>query len=435
MTRSTLIECGVALVVVGAVGIGLWGPQIRNAPSRAETAEPSATSSTLYTCGMHPQVIRDAKGKCPICEMDLIPLPSDFEEQPSESRKVRVTPEFVQNFSVRTTEVVPNRLSRQIRTVGYLDQNESGLVSVNVKFEGWIERPRVHTVGERVSVGDVLFEVYSPELVTAQLEYLAALEYVRELRSRNAYPDAVERAQALLDAARSRLRHWDLTPEQIRRLEQTGEVRRALEVHSPASGLVSGAVTDSLEGLRLVPGMTVLKIADQSSLWVKVEFYERSVRDLRPGMKADITLDAFPGRTWRGTVALFRPSMNPGTQTLTGFIEIDNGDGLLRPKMYATVHLRLPGLGPTLTVPDQSVLYTGDRSVVVVDEGDGLFAPRQVELGVASDGLVQVLAGLKAGDHVVTSAQFLIDSESNLRAAVARMTESQRIEAATGIEQ
>lgn len=428
MTKASRIATAVICVtpLVGVVAV--WNPMGWNfhAESHGHAGDDLATDHRLYTCGMHPQIIQEGPGSCPICGMDLVPLkPNSVLQVATQPVGVRVSQNFVQNFAVRTTEVVRDHLPAQIRTIGYLDQNEERLISVSTKFEGWIERAHVNTVGERVSQGDKLFEIFSPELVTAQQEYLAAIDYVEALRSGGAYPDAVRRAKLLSLAARDRLLHWDLTAQQIEKLRTTKEVGRTLDFFSPASGFVVDKVGDSLEGLRLTPGMTVLKIADHSTLWAKVEFYEHDVRDLRTGLRADITLDAFPGRRWAGEVLFFRPSMNPQTQTLTGFIEVDNSNGLLRPKMYATVHIRLPGVRDALVVPAQSVLHSGERAVVIVAEAEGFYVPREVELGLESEGKVQVLKGVEAGQSVVTSSQFLIDSESNLRTAIARLLSSE----------
>lgn len=425
MRRSALAA---ALLVGAALGAGsvvlwdAWGSRVAGlagAPARgAPTSRPKTAS--FYTCSMHPRIVRPEPGRCPICGMDLVPVrpaaqPSGGAAPPHGA--VRVGPRFVQNFSVRTEEVSLERLAARIRTVGYLDQDEEAVVSVSPKYGGWIERAHVHTVGERVSAGAPLFEIYSPMLVTAQRELLAARRYVSKLRQARAHADAIGRAEALQGAAAERLRHWDLTPGQISSLERSGEFSRTVLFHAPASGYIVEKASDSLEGLTVLPGQTVLKIADHSTLWAKVEFYERQVRDLRAGLKATIVLEAFPGRLWNGEVLFFRPAMDPGTQTLTGYVEVSNPDGLLRPKMYATVEVRLPEVrGPTVSA--QAVLHSGERSVVIVDLGDGLFEPREVDLGLESDGRVLVLAGVRPGERIVTSSQFLIDSESNLREAV-----------------
>ena len=373
----------------------------------------------LYTCSMHPQVIQEGPGSCPICSMDLTPLQRD-PDPPAVGAPtgVAVSQGFLQSFGVRTAEVEIGSLPIEIRTVGFLAHNEEGVFSVNTKFGGWIERAHVNNVGERVAAGDVLFEIYSPEMVTTQQEYLSAMEYVERLRAQGAYDEAVERAESLLEAAQERLRYWDMTPAQIDALASTREASRTIAFASPASGFIVEKMGDSLEGMRLDPGMTVLKVADHSVLWAEVEFYEHDVRHLREGQRVAVTVDAFPERRWNGAVLFFRPAMNPDTRTLTAFVEVDNADLRLRPRMFANIEVRVPGVAGALTVPAEAVLHSGARAVVIVAEGGGRFTPREVRLGVVADGRQQVVDGLDAGESIVTSSQFLIDSESNLRAAI-----------------
>ena len=425
MTNARLAAVVLAAFATGiAGGIAIWNLDLIGV--KQLSPEPAAAPQEpvgLYTCGMHPAVVQQGPGQCPICGMRLMPIETGAAH--SERAKpggVRVSKNFLQNFAVRTAEVERADLPARIRTIGYLDQDEEKLVAVNTKFGGWIERSRVNTIGERVEKSDVLFEIYSPELVTAQEEYLAAMEYARRLREGGAYSGAVNRAESLFAAAAERLRHWDLTSHQIEQLGAAQRASRTLEIYSPASGYVVEKLEDSLEGMRAVPGVTLLKIADHSTLWAKVEFYEHYLQNLRPGLPAEITLDAFPRRRWSGEVLFFQPAMNPQTQTLTGYIEVENSDGRLRPKMYATIEIELPGARDALIVPAQSVLHAGDhRDIVIVDGGDGFFLPREVEVGIESDGLLEVVAGLFEGERVVTSSQFLLDSESNLQAAVERL--------------
>ena len=404
---------------------GLYTSWASRIMSRAGGVDSESETAGLYTCGMHPQVALEGPGQCPICGMNLVPIAPPEAPDEVEHGGVRVSKSFLQNFAVRTTVVERADLPARIRTIGYLDQDEAKLVSVSTKFGGWIENPRVSTVGERVSRGEALFEIYSPGLVTAQEEFLASIEYLGRLRAADAYPEAVRRAESLVGAATQRLRSWDLTDQQIDDLRSAGKVSRTLEAYSPASGYVVEKMADSLEGAKTAPGMTILKLADHSTLWAKVEFYEHYLRDLRAGMRADISIDAFPGRKWHGRLLFFEPAMNPQTQTLAGYVEVENSDGRLRPKMYATIEFQLPGARNALVVPAQSVLRSGnDRNVVIVDAGDGVFIPREVDLGIESEGRIHVVDGLAEGERVVTSSQFLLDSESNLQAAVDRLSES-----------
>lgn len=374
---------------------------------------------------MHPQVISPEPGSCPICGMRLTALPTDAApDGEGDPIGVQVSQGFLQNFSVRTTEVRRADLPARIRTIGYLDWDEGSIMSVTVKTGGWIESSRFNTVGERIEKGDLLFEIYSPQLLTAQDDYLAAKGYATRMRAGGARPDAVSRAESLLAAARERLRHWDLTASQIARLDAEGRTRRTLEVQAPMAGQLAEKLADSLDGLWIAPGTVVLKIADSSTLWAKAEFYEHHLAGLQPGLRAGISLDAFPGSRWQGSLLFFEPSVNPRTQTLTGYIAVSNDDGRLRPKMYATVQIELPVARGALTVPVQAVLRSGgDRTAVIVAAGGGRFVPRRVELGLESDGLVRVTAGLEEGERIVTSSQFLLDSESSLQVALERLSD------------
>ena len=385
-----------------------------------EAAGLRAGDTDLYTCSMHPQVLQNEPGDCPICRMDLVPIETNA-PGPTATPGVHVSRGFLQSFGVRTTHVERGSLPVGIRTIGILAHNERNVFSVNTKFSGWIERARVNNVGEQVTAGDILFEIYSPDLVTTQHEYLTAMDYSARLRERAAYAGALEQAASLVDAARERLLYADMTAQQIDALEATRQISRTVEFVSPASGFVVEKMNDSLEGMRLDPGMTVLKIADHSTLWVEVEFYERDVRHLREGQQVTVTVDAFPGRRWNGAIAFFRPAMNPATRTLTAFVEVDNADLQLRPRMFATVEANAPGADDALIVPADAVLHSGDQTVVVVARGDGYFTPREVRLGLASDGRQEVIEGLDGNEEIVISSQFLIDSESNLKAAIAQL--------------
>ena len=242
--------------------------------------EASGERRVLYwRAPMDPNYRSDRPGKSPM-GMDLVPV---YDDAGADDGTVRVSPRFLQNFAVRTAEVERGAVPLSIRTVGVLAHNDEKVVSVNTKFEGWIERARVNNVGESVERGDVLFDIYSPELVTTQQEYIATIDYVERLRQAGAYPDAVERARSLLEAARARLRHWDVTETQIAGLEAAGRASRTVQVLAPASGFIVEKMGDSLEGMKLTPGMTVLKIADHSTLWAKAEFYAEDLRHVHEG--------------------------------------------------------------------------------------------------------------------------------------------------------
>ena len=486
MTRSKTTVIGIGAFLLGAVlpVLVIWNPAGwiwadhlvgRTHGEVVGSFDGSRAETSLWTCAMHPHIVREEPGNCPICSMrlthirnplaassapprepqtgqpdatglkaerkvqywrapmdpnytsdkpgkspmgmDLVPV---YEDAQVAAGGVHVDPNFLQNFAVRTAVAERGAIPIEIRTVGTLSHNEAGVVSVNTKFEGWIEKAYVHNIGEHITQGDVLLDVYSPELVAAQREYLAALDYVGRL-SGSAYPEAVERARSLLEAARERLRYWDVTEDRIRRLEETRQAGRTVPVFAPTSGFIVAKMGDSLEGMRLTPGMTVLKLAGHARLWAEVELYEDDLRYVREGMGARIEVRSFPGRVWRGRVVLFDTAVDPKTRTLKAFVEIDNKDGKLRPMMYADVLFRPPAVSGAVKVPQEAVLHSGARAVVVVQKARGVFEPREVTLGPEGGGYQEIRSGLKAGEVIVTSSQFLIDSESNLKAAISQL--------------
>ncbi|MCY3704395.1 MAG: efflux RND transporter periplasmic adaptor subunit [Gammaproteobacteria bacterium] len=366
---------------------------------------------------MDPNYTSDRPGKSPM-GMDLVPVYAA--EGPADGQ-VRVSPSFLQNFAVRTAEVHRGSLPVLIRTVGILAHNEERVVSVQTKYEGWIEQASVNNVGETVDRGDALFEIYSPELVSTQREFIGAMEYVGRLREGGAYPEAIERAQSLLEATRERLLYWDMTEAQIEALAESGAVARTVRVFSPATGFIVEKMGDSMEGLRIAPGMTVLKIADHSTLWAETEFYEDDLRHVVAGEAVEIEADAFPGRRWDGRILFFRPAVNTQTRTLTAFVEVANADLRLRPGMYVDVTARASGASDAVMVAAEAVLHSGTRAVVIVARGEGVFEPREVVLGTESEGMQEVTSGLTPGEQVLVSSQFLIDADANLKAAISQL--------------
>ena len=383
----------------------------------AGATDPQEREILYWRAPMDPNYTSDRPGKSPM-GMDLVPV---YADEAQADGGIRVSQAFLQNFAVRTDVVRRGALPVSIRTVGILAHNEERVVSVQTKYEGWIERATVNNVGETVERGDVLFEIYSPQLVTTQREFLGAMDYVGRLRDGGAYPEAIERARSLLEASRERLLYWDMTPEQIDELAESGEVARTVRVFAPASGFIVEKMGDSMEGMKLGPGMTVLKIADHSTLWAETEFYEDDLRHVREGQAVVIEADAFPGREWSGRILFFRPAVNPQTRTLTAFVEVANPDLRLRPMMYVNVTVRTSGAVDAVMVPSEAILHSGTRAVVVVALGGGVFEPREVVLGTESEGMQEVASGLAEGETIVVSSQFLIDSDANLRAAISQL--------------
>jgi RND family efflux transporter MFP subunit len=319
-----------------------------------------------------------------------------------------------------TTEIVGHRdLHRRIRTVGSLDYDQDGMVTVTTRYPGFVEKVYVDYIGQPVRGGEPLFEVYSPELVQTQRDLLSAVSYADSLS--DAPEDVRRRAEELVSAARTRLEYWELTEEQIHAIERDGTVHRTVTVLAPASGVVMKR-THGLEGIAIQPGMDVMHIADLDTLLLTVEVFEDQLQWVTVGMPAKIDITYVPGETIIGRVRYMEPELEERTRTVRLTIDVPNRGGRLRVGMYATVVFEPVAVHDAVAVPSQAVLRTGERNIVVIALGDGHFAPREILLGVeGDDGYVQVVDGLTAGDDVVTSAQFLIDSESNLRAAIQSM--------------
>lgn len=412
-------------LVVDPFGIHPVDGWIHDLAHRGETAHGGgeAEAQTLWTCGMHPEVIEDEPGTCPICHMDLTPMKASAPETSGGGAVVTIDPAVVQNMNVLTESVERTDLRHEIRTVGYLDYDQEKMISVTTKYPGFVERVFVNYVGEPVRKGQALFEIYSPELVQTQEELLSARAFAARLT--DAPEEARERAGALAEAARRRLGYWDVGEDQIRELEERGSVERTLTVRAPSSGLVMKRMP-GLEGMAVRPGMELFHIADLSSLWLNVEVFEDQLPWLREGSEAEVELAYFPGERFRGRVRFVEPQVAEKTRTVGLRVEVPNRDGRLRAGMYATVRFDPVVRANAVAVPSRAILRTGERDVVVVALGGGRFEPREVRLGAEGDGRVEILSGLAAGEEIVTSSQFLIDSESNLQEAVQKLLAARR---------
>jgi Cu(I)/Ag(I) efflux system membrane fusion protein len=427
-----LLGIGATVAVVTNPARWSWmdrvrGAIVRTAPSAAAQAANAAPAQAserkikYWRAPMDPTYIRDKPGKSPM-GMDLIPVYEDEGGAPPPGT-VKIDPTFVQNMGVRSEPVQRTDIPFTIRTVGTLAYNDRQVTLITTKYDGWIEKVHVNYVGEPVRKGQDLFDIYSPQLVTTEQEYLQAIAYAKKLAD-SPYPDAAERAKALVASARQRLQYWDISDEQIDELARSGDVQRTLRVTSPVNGLVVQKMDQALEGMRATPGMQLYKIVDLSTIWVDVQIFEHQVPWLRIGQRATIELSYEPGRRYTGVVRFLHPSVDQKTRTMTASIELPNPGQKLRADMYATATIDVPSARGVLAVPDNAVIHSGQRDVVVLDLGNGLFQARDVTLGVNGKGLWQVTHGIEAGDRVVVSAQFLIDSETNLRAAIASMSAS-----------
>lgn len=332
-------------------------------------------------------------------------------------------PEAGQRFiGVKTTVAEEKNLTRDIRTVGRVEYDERRIVTVNTRIEGWLENLRVNYTGRYVKKGEALAEIYSPELVAAQQEYLNILKWSGQGVSPAGAGESADLkrllsqdAEAMRSAARQRLRFWDITEAQIKKIEETGAPLRTLTVFSPVSGYVVQKV--ALQGMKVQAGEKLFDIVDTSTVWVLADVYEHELALVKIGQKAEISVASLPGRVFTAAIEYVAPLLVGETRTVKVRFTLTNRGGELKPQMFANVALKA-NLGRRLVVPDAAVINTGARQLVYVDKGEGYFEPREVSLGVKAEGMSEVLSGLRAGEKVASAATFLIDSEARLKGVV-----------------
>ena len=415
--------------------------------SKHETSK--SAEKTLYTCSMHPQVVQDHPGDCPICGMKLVPIrkqpaPAARDGQATgggrkvkyykstmmlgeisqtprkdsmgmdmvpvyegeeETSAITVDPSTVQKMGVRTAVVKKGPVRRVIRTVGAVDYNETALADVTTKFRGWIEKLYVDSTGKQVRKGEPLFDIYSPELYSAQNEYVLALS---------------QGAGGLKASARQKLKLFDVSDDQIAELEKTRQPQRTVRVNAPIDGIVVEKM--AVQGQMVEAGMKLYRLADLSIVWVQSQIYEQDLALLKLGQEAEVTLSYLPDRKFSGRVTYIYPTVDEKTRTARVRMEFHNPGLFLKPGMFATVELNAEIEPSALLVPDSAVLRSGEKNTVFVALDDGHFEPREVTLGPrAENNTYEVLSGLQEGERVVTSGQFMLDSESQLREAIQKM--------------
>ena len=390
-------------------------------PAAAPPAAPGSPQGErkikYWVSPMDPGYVRDKPGKAP-CGMDLVPV---YEEEAAEPAAgvIAVSPQTLQTMGVRTAPVPVEPLSRTIRAVSRVTFNERALAQVSTKINGWVEKLAVRATGDPIKKGQRLLEIYSPELVATQREYLLALRHWQALE-RSSIPEVRDGARRLLEASRQRLVLWDISAAQIEALEQSGTVSRTLSLTSPVSGIVTKREVTA--GQYVTAGQTLLEVADLSTVWVEADIYEYELPWIKVGQPATLTLTYLPGEAFPGRVQYIYPYLQGATRTARVRLTFPNPRLRLKPEMYGQVEIRVTAGQATPVLPSEAVLDTGARQHVFLALGGGRFAPREIKLGLqGDDGRVQVLAGLQGGEEVVTSAQFLLDSESRFREAVAQM--------------
>jgi membrane fusion protein, copper/silver efflux system len=449
--------CGMKLVPIEKAQAPAGGSPSSGA---SPAASPSA-GKTLYTCPMHPEVVSDKPGKCPKCGMNLELKPSSqlgsqpasatpakrimyrstmnpnevsdkpgkdsmgmdmvpFEVEtqatasPAGLAPVTISPETQQRLGMTFGKVERRPLWREIRTSARIAPDETRLHHVTTKFEGWVGTLYVDVTGQYVRKGDPLLTIYSPELVASQQELLTTLAMSRSL-GQSPIASVSQGGRDLLVAARERLKLWDISEAQIAEIEQTGKILKFVTLYAPASGYVFQK--EVVAGHRAMPGEVLMEIADLSQVWGEADIYESDIPYVKLGMMVEIDLPYWPGKVFRGRISFLDPQLDPQTRTMRARLDIGNAGLTLKPGMYADAHLKF-GLGEKLVVPEDALVRTGERTIVFVKNGGGTLNPVVVTTGLRSDNYFEVRSGLKEGDQVVTSANFLIDSESSLRAAL-----------------
>jgi Cu(I)/Ag(I) efflux system membrane fusion protein len=362
-----------------------------------------------YTCTMHPSVRAQKPGKCPLCGMELTPV---FRKGTQTAEQFdltfTVTPAKQQLIGVKFDDAKVREIHKIIYAVGKVNYDERKLGVVNMRIGGWIQDLHVDFTGKFVKKGQPLFSLYSPELVSAQREFLIAKQALQ--------PDEAD--AGLLQTARERLRLWNVTDDQIDQLEKRGEPETYLTIVSPISGYVIEKMV--LKGMRVEPGMDLYKIANLSTVWVHADVYEYELPSVRTGQEATISLSTNRSEMFKGRVTYIYPTLNPETRTARIRVELPNPQNKIKPEMFANVELHV-NLGRRLSIPESAVLHSGTREIVFVDKGDGIFEVRFVHLGTRAEGYYEITDGLADGERVVTSANFLIDAESKIQGVLQRL--------------
>lgn len=398
-----------------------------------------------YVCPMHPNIVQDEPGNCPICGMELVareqekpaakkekkilywvapmdpnyrrdepgksPMGMDLipfygEDSTDDSGAITISPVTVQNLGVRTARAEVGKLWKRVDTVGYVDFDENKISHVHLRTDGWIDKLVVKSEGARVKKGDLLFELYSPTLVNAQDEYL------QSLRSNN---------KRLIRASYARLRALGIDDQQIRKIKETRKSEQLIKVRAAQDGIVSRL--NAREGMFVKPRMEVMTLADLSSVWIQVEVFERQAEWVQQGKPAEITVPYLPGRTWEGTVEYVYPSLDPKTRTLRARLRFENPDESLKPNMFTNVTIFGGATQNVISIPREALIRTGEGERVIISLGEGRFAPREVVSGIESGDYIEIVKGLNGNEEVVTSSQFLLDSEASIKASLNRMSE------------
>jgi len=414
----------ILLTTILTLGLGFGGGYWLSGSgmsSHSETETPAMADKEkqplYYRSPMNPEVTSPVPTKGPM-GMDYIPVYADGEDNKSSAGTVKIDSVVVQNLGVRTAIAKKSAISRTIRAVGRVDFDEERMARLHPKVEGWIEEIRIDKTGQTVNKNDILLSIYSPKLVSTQQEYLLALNNLAALEL-SPFEEIRRGAQELVKSSRQRLQLLDVPEHQIHELEKNRQVKKSMHIHSPVTGTVIRI--GSRQGQHVSPSTELYMLVDLSQVWVYADIYENELPWVKEGDEVEMTLASVPGKTFTGSLAYIYPYAESKTRTTKVRLVFDNSELLLRPNMFSEVVIRADSQLDAVVIPSEAVIRSGQQTQVFVVRGAGKFEPRIVTLGIESAGQVAVLEGVKAGEEVVTSAQFLLDSESKLREATAKM--------------
>ncbi|MCP4105245.1 MAG: efflux RND transporter periplasmic adaptor subunit [Desulfobacteraceae bacterium] len=387
--------------------------QHRTAPEISGSLLGDKAEASLYTCGMHPWILSEEPGDCPICGMKLTPKRDEGGETGTVGGvEINIDPVTQQNMGIRTATAEKGPMIHTIRTYGHITYDETRTAEISPKYNGWFEKLYVDFTGQIVQKDQPLFEIYSPELLAAQEEYLIAYR-------------AGKGGNDMLESARRRLSYFDVGEEEIRAIGASNTVKKTVTIRSPFTGVVTHK--NAVKGGFVKAGTTIYKIADISRVWVEAHIYEYELGRISKGQNAEMTLPYLPGKVYSGKVAYIYPYLQQKTRDVVIRLEFENPNMELKPDMYADVRIETIAKGQGILIPSEAVIRSGERNVVFVTRDENKFAPREITLGMSADkGNIQVLAGLEPGETIVTSGQFLLDSESKLKEAVQKMMEAKK---------
>jgi Cu(I)/Ag(I) efflux system membrane fusion protein/cobalt-zinc-cadmium efflux system membrane fusion protein len=392
-------------------------------PQQNEKGQTEEREILYWQAPMNPSEIYEKPGKSNM-GMDLVPVYAD--EASGSEGMVSINPVIQQNMNVRTAKVMKKEFFTTINAFGNITYDERKLYNVNPKISGWIDRLYVDYTGKMVQKGQPLFALYSPELVTTQQEYLLALKAKDKLKN-SSFTPIREGGQSLLEATRKRLEYWDIPEAEIKRLEDTGEISKTITLNAPATGMVLHK--NAVEGEYIKAGTSTYKIANLSTVWVQAHVYDYEIPWVKKGQKAIMSLSYQPGKTYTGTVDFIYPNLKEQTRTVQVRLKFPNPNLELKPGMFANVQLQSRPKQNVTVIPSEAIIRTGERNIVFVAKGEGMFEPREVILGMDGgerNNEVEVLSGVHVGEQIVTSAQFLFDSESRLQEAIQKMLDQNK---------